>query len=149
MKTPKQNAENTGFLLDIEKRFCYNFKAVRRDVAQFGSAPDLGSGGRRFKSCRPDQKQHRNMIKGCRQVARQRSLDPLFRWFESSHPCQQEHCLTAVLSNYKETRCDYAASGFFISQSVFTDQNLWVIWCAKCNDTSLCFYTANAIPGVK
>ena len=27
-----------------------------RDVAQFGSAPDLGSGGRRFESCRPDQR---------------------------------------------------------------------------------------------
>ena len=25
-----------------------------RDVAQFGSAPALGAGGRRFKSCRPD-----------------------------------------------------------------------------------------------
>ena len=25
-----------------------------RDVAQFGSAPDLGSGGRKFESCRPD-----------------------------------------------------------------------------------------------
>ena len=27
----------------------------RRDVAQLGSAPALGAGGRRFKSCRPDQ----------------------------------------------------------------------------------------------
>ncbi len=26
-----------------------------RDVAQLGSAPALGAGGRRFKSCRPDQ----------------------------------------------------------------------------------------------
>ena len=25
-----------------------------RDVAQFGSAPVLGTGGRRFKSCHPD-----------------------------------------------------------------------------------------------
>ena len=29
---------------------------VRRGVAQFGSAPGLGPGGRRFESCRPDQK---------------------------------------------------------------------------------------------
>ena len=28
--------------------------ATVRDVAQFGSAPRLGRGGRRFKSCRPD-----------------------------------------------------------------------------------------------
>ena len=27
-----------------------------RDVAQLGSAPDWGSGGRRFKSCQPDSK---------------------------------------------------------------------------------------------
>ena len=27
---------------------------IYRDVAQFGSAPDLGSGGRKFESCRPD-----------------------------------------------------------------------------------------------
>lgn len=26
-----------------------------RAVAQLGSAPDWGSGGRRFKSCQPDQ----------------------------------------------------------------------------------------------
>ena len=28
---------------------------LQRDVAQFGSAPALGAGGRRFESCRPDQ----------------------------------------------------------------------------------------------
>ena len=28
-----------------------------RDVAQFGSAPVLGTGGRRFKSCHPDTNQ--------------------------------------------------------------------------------------------
>ena len=28
---------------------------AQRAVAQFGSAPDLGSGGRRFKSCQPDE----------------------------------------------------------------------------------------------
>ncbi len=30
-------------------------KAPLRGVAQFGSAPALGAGGRRFESCRPDQ----------------------------------------------------------------------------------------------
>ena len=29
-------------------------RAIFRDVAQLGSALDLGSRGRRFKSCRPD-----------------------------------------------------------------------------------------------
>ncbi|CAO5232463.1 hypothetical protein FAGKG844_170030 [Frankia sp. AgKG'84/4] len=32
----------------------YGNVASVRDVAQLGSAPDWGSGGRRFKSCRPD-----------------------------------------------------------------------------------------------
>ena len=27
---------------------------MQRDVAQFGSAPGLGPGGRRFESCHPD-----------------------------------------------------------------------------------------------
>jgi hypothetical protein len=31
-------------------------------VAQFGSALDWGSRGRRFKSCRPDQKIHRTRL---------------------------------------------------------------------------------------
>ena len=30
---------------------------TRRGVAQLGSAPEWGSGGRRFKSCRPDQRE--------------------------------------------------------------------------------------------
>jgi len=29
---------------------------IYRDVAQFGSAPVLGTGGRRFESCHPDFK---------------------------------------------------------------------------------------------
>ena len=29
---------------------------LTRDVAQFGSAPVLGTGGRRFESCHPDFK---------------------------------------------------------------------------------------------
>ena len=29
-----------------------------RGVAQPGSAPGLGPGGRRFESCRPDEKKH-------------------------------------------------------------------------------------------
>ena len=27
------------------------FQSIKRDVAQFGSAPVLGTGGHRFKSC--------------------------------------------------------------------------------------------------
>ncbi len=33
-----------------------NWKSMPRAVAQLGSAPDWGSGGRRFKSCQPDVK---------------------------------------------------------------------------------------------
>ena len=32
--------------------------SCRRGVAQLGSAPALGAGGRRFKSCRPDHIPH-------------------------------------------------------------------------------------------
>ena len=39
--------------LDKVKKSKYN-RVVRRGVAQFGSAPGLGPGGRRFESCRPD-----------------------------------------------------------------------------------------------
>jgi hypothetical protein len=35
-----------------KKRVDYK-KITLRDVAQFGSAPVLGTGGRRFKSCHP------------------------------------------------------------------------------------------------
>ena len=35
---------------------CFSLKSEQRDVAQLGSAPDWGSGGRRFKSCHPDRK---------------------------------------------------------------------------------------------
>jgi hypothetical protein len=42
------------FFLDGESGLAlYSF---RRGVAQFGSAPRLGRGGRRFKSARPDFK---------------------------------------------------------------------------------------------
>ena len=35
-----------------------------RDVAQLGSAPALGAGCRRFKSCHPDMSQSYSKIKG-------------------------------------------------------------------------------------
>ena len=40
-------------MLPFQKNVCYNTK-VRRGVAQFGSALDWGSRGRKFKSCRSD-----------------------------------------------------------------------------------------------
>ncbi len=36
---------------------CDSFSNVLRGVAQTGSAPEWGSGGRWFKSSRPDQKE--------------------------------------------------------------------------------------------
>src|ERR671916_2170849 len=41
---------------------CYTHLRPRRGVAQPGSAPALGAGGRRFKSSRPD---HRSLNCGC------------------------------------------------------------------------------------
>lgn len=39
---------------------CYNIRAINsRGLAQLASAPRLGRGGRRFKSCNPDQKKDR------------------------------------------------------------------------------------------
>lgn len=34
----------------------------KRGVAQPGSAPVLGTGGRRFESCRPDNKAKKNFL---------------------------------------------------------------------------------------
>ena len=34
--------------------FTWSYKWIFRDVAQAGSAPGWGSGGRKFESCRPD-----------------------------------------------------------------------------------------------
>ena len=41
-------------LLRLNGTFLLQFFFFRRGVAQLGSAPALGAGGRRFKSCRPD-----------------------------------------------------------------------------------------------
>ena len=39
------------------------YEYLKRGVAQPGSAPVLGTGGRRFESCRPDLKIHRKNSK--------------------------------------------------------------------------------------
>ena len=54
----KQNVSSSILLAPttiVAKFFHINDIAVRRGVAQFGRAPALGAGGRRFKSCRSDQ----------------------------------------------------------------------------------------------
>ena len=61
----------------------------QRDVAQFGSAPDLGSGGRRFKSCRPDQKNIINNI-GVWPSGKATVSGSVIPWFESRLPCQRK-----------------------------------------------------------
>lgn len=51
MKGPKRRMSS----LDGNRFLGYTiFRHLNRGVAQFGSAPALGAGGRRFKSCRPD-----------------------------------------------------------------------------------------------
>ena len=52
----------TPSVLDFKTKNLYNYIRILhqfkfifdRDVAQFGSAPVLGTGGRRFESCHPD-----------------------------------------------------------------------------------------------
>ncbi len=51
----------SGQRLELEKLICsltyprtWRYTHTRRGVAQTGSAPRLGRGGRRFKSARPD-----------------------------------------------------------------------------------------------
>ena len=46
----------SGKLRSIEALFLLKFFFYGRGVAQPGSAPEWGSGGRRFKSSRPDHK---------------------------------------------------------------------------------------------
>ena len=79
-------------------------------IAQLVRAPDCGSGGRRFESDYPPPYKKKgilpffhiclnmeflfveqyNRILGCRQVVRQRTLTPSFRWSESSQPSQRK-----------------------------------------------------------
>ena len=44
-----------GFV-SLNLYFCHPFKKWNREVAQAGSAPGLGPGGRRFESCLPDKR---------------------------------------------------------------------------------------------
>ncbi len=54
-------------------------------IAQSVRAPDCGSGGRGFEPhCPP----HYQSYWGVAKLVRQRTLDPPFRWFESSRPSQ-------------------------------------------------------------
>ena len=46
-------ATNDGLPCEMRKKRVNYKKVTIRDVAQFGSAPVLGTGGRRFKSCHP------------------------------------------------------------------------------------------------
>ena len=41
----------------VERRWCVCYFLKARGVAQLGSAPALGAGGRPFKSARPDTRQ--------------------------------------------------------------------------------------------
>jgi len=48
---------NLFFCIKTIARFLISrYLIIHRDVAQFGSAPVLGTGGRRFESCHPDLK---------------------------------------------------------------------------------------------
>ena len=56
----KGDYSKEGILLSMEELFVFRRRihtfAPPREVAQAGSAPGLGPGGRRFESCLPDVK---------------------------------------------------------------------------------------------
>lgn len=60
-------------LAEIEHKLYLNSKIIYRDVAQFGSAPVLGTGGRRFESCHPD---HHHIFTSLVQLAERRFPKP-------------------------------------------------------------------------
>ena len=54
----KNTKSKHKFMVPLEKNVCLVYtqsRMISRDVAQFGSAPVLGTGGRRFESCHPER----------------------------------------------------------------------------------------------
>ena len=47
---------------------CLFSTALSRGVAQPGSAPVLGTGGRKFESCRPDHDQSKNAYSALKEI---------------------------------------------------------------------------------
>ena len=90
----------------------------KRGVAQSGSAPGLGPGGRRFESCRPDffsivttgfsaeELEYKQHQRGVAQSGSAPGLGPGGRRFESCRP------------DWKEKRFYVSVSLFFVSDSV-------------------------------
>ena len=101
------------------------------DIAQLVRAPDCGSGGRRFESDYPPHIKRKgilpffhiclnmeflfveqyNRILGCRQVVRQRTLTPSFRWSESSQPSQRKRPGASFRSGPFYIQAQHYASG--------------------------------------
>ena len=52
--SPSSPAEETGTLKVLQREFKSHLGYHHRDIAQFGRAPSLGGGCRRFESCYPD-----------------------------------------------------------------------------------------------
>ncbi len=52
--TPTCTPVRRRLFLETDKPLTYGKEVPLRDVAQLGSAPEWGSGGRRFESGRPD-----------------------------------------------------------------------------------------------
>ena len=52
--TPTCTPVRRRLFLETDEPLTYGKEVPQRDVAQLGSAPEWGSGGRRFESGRPD-----------------------------------------------------------------------------------------------
>jgi hypothetical protein len=51
---PERRYQNYKLASFLVLGYSSTYRKVHRDVAQFGSAPVLGTGGRRFESCHPE-----------------------------------------------------------------------------------------------
>jgi hypothetical protein len=76
----------------IKPIYIIDYRSKNRDVAQFGSAPVLGTGGRRFESCHPDIYFYYLFFfyvliflsRGASPSGKAAGFDPAIRRFESS-----------------------------------------------------------------